>query len=980
MKTFLTFAAGLILVPLFLAAQWSTNPAVNNIINNMAGEQAIPKIATCPNGDSYIGFFSYENGNYNVRMQRLDAQGNALWAANGILISNHPQMSWLTDWDMTADPDNHAILTFQDIRNGGNNNVVAYRISPSGGFAWGADGIALSNSTAFDASPKVCVTASGNAVFAWQADDIIIMKKVSPAGSQLWGDNGIILINAGITYSWPQLMPVGTDDIILKYFQDTGPPYSPTRHVFAQRYNASGAPVWSSPAVISNAGGISAWTQIFPIVNDGSDGFYIAWHDDRDNNMLYSSFMQHISSAGTAQLTANGLEVSTLGGRNHFYPQLALPPGSSDIYVFWNEMSANQNQQGIYGQKVSAAGNLLWGNNGMVFIEISNTQMYPVGARHTPTDVVVFYDENAGGTNSHLKAMRIDNSGGFVWSPSSKTICSVNSEKVHVDLNHFANNQWILSWEDNRGSDRDIYAQNIQLDGSLGPWDPQEGTITGLVTLVGGSASVTMVNVTAGTTTTHPAANGAYSMVVPVGTYDVIGSLAGYEPDTVFGVVVIDGQTTTGVNLTLNALPTGYMAGNVQLIGGTGNITEVEIMAGYHTTNPDTNGNYQMEIETGTYDVVAYLSGYLPDTNFSVSVSQGQTTDNVDFELNVIPTTGFITGQVQLENNAGDVTQVVVMAGTTWTHPGADGIYLLEVTAGTWDVSASLEGFLTQFQLNIPVFVSQTTVGVNFFLYLEPDVGYIEGTVSLVNGTGDVTQAIVSAGNASVSPSDNGNYFLVVEPGTYTVHATHPFTLPDSVTGIQVTAGLTASNVNFALEVVRADLVCQAVDNYNNVINDVSVEIEGPEGTYTGTIINDSLVFENLPYGDYNGMAWLAGGDPVYEEIGLGMSNHHMIFVFDLTGLDAKKVANDIFRVRPNPFSTSAYIEFFVENPSRVTIEVRTPDSRLAAILSDEWRPAGLNTLEWQGTGNNGMMLKPGLYFVMVRSNGQVMVQPVIKY
>lgn len=193
MKSILYPLILLILMPVLAISQWSTNPSVNTPINITAGEQAIPKIATCPNGDSYIGFFSMESGNYNVRLQRLDAQGNELWASGGILISSHPQMSWLTDWDMTADNANHAILTFQDVRNGGNNNVVAYRISPSGTFIWGADGIALSNSTAFDAAPKVCATAAGNAVFAWQADDVTIMQKVSASGSLMWGTSGITL-------------------------------------------------------------------------------------------------------------------------------------------------------------------------------------------------------------------------------------------------------------------------------------------------------------------------------------------------------------------------------------------------------------------------------------------------------------------------------------------------------------------------------------------------------------------------------------------------------------------------------------------------------------------------------------------------------------------------------------------------------------------------------------------------------------------
>lgn len=80
---------------------------------------------------------------------------------------------------------------------------------------------------------------------------------------------------------------------------------------------------WSTNPAVNNpinitAGGISAWTQIFSFINDGTDGFYIAWHDDRDNNMLSSVFVQHISSAGTVMFQSNGVEASTLGGKAAF--------------------------------------------------------------------------------------------------------------------------------------------------------------------------------------------------------------------------------------------------------------------------------------------------------------------------------------------------------------------------------------------------------------------------------------------------------------------------------------------------------------------------------------------------------------------------------------------------------------------------------------------------------------------------------------
>ncbi|MCK4654740.1 MAG: T9SS type A sorting domain-containing protein [Candidatus Cloacimonetes bacterium] len=461
----------LIIVPYLLNAQWSNDPAENTAICDLTGSQAIPKIATSSTGYSYISWFSNETGNYDVRLQKFNVIGNELWEHNGILISDHTSMSWLTNWDMTIDGENHAILTFQDIRNQGNNNIYAYRISPEGDFIWGDDGLELSNSPSFDVSPKVTVTSAGNAVIAWQSEDIIILQKISPEGNLLWGDNGITLSCAN-TYSWPQLIPVGEDGIILKYFEDTGPPYSPTRHVYAQRFNVDGEPVWTESTVISNAGGISAWTQIFPIVSDGNDGFFIAWHDDRDSNMLASIFIQHVDADGQTLFIDNGLEVSLMPNRNHFYPEIAFPSSSNEVYVYWNEMDGGQNQRGIYGQKISETGERLWTDNGMVFIELSSTDVNPIATRSSESDVVVFYEESPSAVNNHIKAMRIDEDGAFVWVEEYITLSSVVSEKLHSVVNHFNYNQWISVWEDRRNDDGDIYAQNVNLNGTLGSGYP----------------------------------------------------------------------------------------------------------------------------------------------------------------------------------------------------------------------------------------------------------------------------------------------------------------------------------------------------------------------------------------------------------------------------------------------------------------------------------------------------------------------------
>ncbi|HPI71308.1 MAG TPA: hypothetical protein PLF99_08255, partial [Tenuifilaceae bacterium] len=231
------------LLPFLSMAQWSDDPMVNTQITNLTGEQVLPKIAICPNGDYFIGYFSMAEEGYNVRLQRLDSAGNAMWDENGILISAHPSMTWLTDWDVTSDNENHAVLTFQDIRLNDNNNTVAYRISPEGEFVWGPDGIMLSNSDAFNVSPVVAVTQANNAVFAWEADGVIILQKINAQGEKQWGEWGITL-SCENSYSWPQLMSVGEDDVLMKFFEDSGVPWSPTRHILAQRFNSSGEAVW----------------------------------------------------------------------------------------------------------------------------------------------------------------------------------------------------------------------------------------------------------------------------------------------------------------------------------------------------------------------------------------------------------------------------------------------------------------------------------------------------------------------------------------------------------------------------------------------------------------------------------------------------------------------------------------------------------------------------------------------------------------
>ncbi len=447
-------------------AQWPSDPSLNVRLTNLVGEQVIPKIARSPNGNYFIGYFSLENGNYSIRLQMLSNHGNVLWENNGLLVCTHPSMSWLTDWDMTADANNHAVLVWQDVRTG-NNNIVAYRISPDGQFVWGPNGMLLSNNSSFNVSPKVEALPDGDLVVAWQSGNVIYRQRINPAGQKLWGENGIMLSGTG-TYSWPQLLASGQSEVFMKYFIDTGPSWAPTRKMYVRKFSSSGSNNWLGETELYNLGSITAWTQILPMIPDGNGGFYITWHDYSFNGNAATSRLGHINSNGEPGLGVNGLPLSLLHSSNQFYPKPARMSNDNHIYTFWLEQNMNQTLWGVFGQKTSPQGAMLWGDTGKEIIPVTTQYVSPLYVEAEADGIVLFYEHAYSTTQHSLRAIRINNQGELVW-PQEAIISSVVSTKGKVAFAPFAGGQWALAWEDNRTGDIEIFAQNMKHDGTLGP-------------------------------------------------------------------------------------------------------------------------------------------------------------------------------------------------------------------------------------------------------------------------------------------------------------------------------------------------------------------------------------------------------------------------------------------------------------------------------------------------------------------------------
>jgi hypothetical protein len=460
-------------------ASWPASADTNFAVCRRTGQQDVAKVAVTSDGGCYVSWYDWASGNWDIYLQRLDSSGTPQWQTNGILIDGHTQESWVTDYDLAVDREDHAILSMNDIRSGGDRDIYAYRISPAGAFVWGADGIALSNNSDFEPGPRIAVTSGGNIVFAWQQEtttngNVINLRKLTPAGADVWSP-ATQTLTSRYGLSIPRVIAADSDQVILQYLIARGTGMYAPKHIYVQKFDSIGTRMWSDTGrVVSANGGIGLqmWPDLIP---DGFGGAYSFWYDSHLQNQLHV-FAQHVLPNGAMSWVMGGLQLSTSTTEIQSAPSAALVPGTPHVAVFYQTANSGQTQYGFGGQMVTDMGQRRWGNSGIAFAPLGNQSRDFVEVQSQRDGLTVGYRESVGAsaTNYLLKAMHIDSNGAMIWQNSPRTFCSNTANKgdLVAAVNRFG--QFLAVWNDMRSDDGDVYLQNINPNGSLGNLIPPE--------------------------------------------------------------------------------------------------------------------------------------------------------------------------------------------------------------------------------------------------------------------------------------------------------------------------------------------------------------------------------------------------------------------------------------------------------------------------------------------------------------------------
>jgi hypothetical protein len=340
---------------------------------------------------------------------------------------------------------------------------------------------------------------------------------------------------------------------------------------------------------------------------------------------------------------------------------------------------------------------------------------------------------------------------------------------------------------DSNGTSYDIWAEKTAYDPSpvlsviVTPDNITEttlvvsgGVIFGEVSGANGPVGGALVYIAALGYSNTTGADGIYELTgVPGGTHSVTVSAAGYVDQSQVTVLETGGFQFLNFFMTSQ---TGRITGQIvhattdeSLAGASVAVVVGEVTI---TVLSDANGTYTIpSLPAGTYSLNASLTGFNSSTVDGVEVVANETTEGVDIALDEKPTS--LYGVVK----AGTLLLVgvhIVVEGTSLSaNSSLEGEYAIRnVTAGTYAVTATLEGYITTTIAGV-VIPRGTEVRLDIVLVGLP--GGLRGTVidsATLEPLAGVTVVIIDMepNQRTTVTNINGEFqFTGVAAGNYTI-------------------------------------------------------------------------------------------------------------------------------------------------------------------------------------------------------------------
>jgi hypothetical protein len=281
----------------------------------------------------------------------------------------------------------------------------------------------------------------------------------APALAQ-WPTNGRAMCTAIGDQSYPAMLHDGAGGAFLVWEDRRGS----TPDIYAQRVSAGGT-IAAGWLVNGNAVCTAVLDQLAPVLAaDGTGGVFVAWEDYRAGGANPDIFVQRITASGgvASGWPANGIGVCTQ--TNAQGRPTIVSDAAGGAIVAWEDF--RNGAIDVYAQRVSATGARLWTTNGAPLTAATGNQRFPVAVPDGAGGAIVTWEDTRTG-DADVYAQRVDGAGATQWTDDGVALCAATLDQVDVHITADGLGGAIITWEDHRADNSDIYAQRV--DGAGAP-------------------------------------------------------------------------------------------------------------------------------------------------------------------------------------------------------------------------------------------------------------------------------------------------------------------------------------------------------------------------------------------------------------------------------------------------------------------------------------------------------------------------------
>ena len=294
-----------------------------------------------------------------------------------------------------------------------------------------------------------------------QKSKVIKIETSQLSIADTWLPNGTAISKKNYNQWYPQICGDGAGGAIITWEDQRN---GLDGDIYAQRVNSTGDVLWTVDGVAICT---ENNTQGSPLISSDEDGGAIITWNDKRNGLDYDIYAQKINSTGDVQWNANGTAICT-ANESQVVPQI-YSDGTGGAIITWTDYRNGKNYD-IFVQRINSTGNVIWNANGTEICTLGGDQIFPKICSDGVRGAIITWEDSRG-TDPDIYAQRVNSTGDVQWNANGTAICTANNTQWYPKICSDGTGGAIITWADYRsGTNYDIYTQKINSTGN-GQWN-----------------------------------------------------------------------------------------------------------------------------------------------------------------------------------------------------------------------------------------------------------------------------------------------------------------------------------------------------------------------------------------------------------------------------------------------------------------------------------------------------------------------------